>query len=233
MNIVSQEPDITVWVDLPEHENGTWNDAYLRFETPDQEVGKFKKRLKTLGAAEWPREAAIVELFCGRGNGLTALESLGFTRLEGVDLSQALLAEYPGSAKLYAGDCRDLKFPDSSKDVLIVQGGLHHLPSIPADLDAVLKEAVRVLRPGGRFVCVEPWLTPFLRCVHALCGSSLFRGCWPKLDALAVMIEHERVTYENWLSSPGEIKACLLEHFASVSCRQKLGKLSLVGEKPA
>ncbi len=231
MNIVPQKSDITVWVDAPEHEDHAWNAAYLRFETPDQEVGKFARRLEALGVAEWPREAEIVELFCGRGNGLTALESLGFTQLAGVDLSKALLAEYRGSADMYAGDCRDLKFPDSSKDILIVQGGLHHLPSIPADLDAVLKEAVRVLRPGGRFVCVEPWLTPFLRFVHTMCGSSVLRRCWPKLDALAVMIEHERETYENWLSKPEVVLEQLQQVFRPARCVKHLGKLSFVGEK--
>ena len=130
-------PNITVWLDVPVAEDTAWNDAYLRFETLDQEVRKFTKRLKTLGALSWARDSEVVELFCGRGSGIVALESLGFTNVEGVDLSQALLSQYRGAAKLYAGDCRDLKFPDASKDILIVQGGLHHLQRIPEDLDAV------------------------------------------------------------------------------------------------
>ncbi|MGH9741336.1 MAG: hypothetical protein ACRD51_03190, partial [Candidatus Acidiferrum sp.] len=62
-----------------------WEAAYLRFETPQEEVQKFLNRLTRLGAAEWPRDAEIVELFCGRGSGLLALARLGFTHLEGVD----------------------------------------------------------------------------------------------------------------------------------------------------
>src|SRR5580700_4855758 len=76
-----------------------WEAAYLRFETPEQEIQKFVSRLRKLGADQWPRDAEIVELFCGRGNGLNALERLGFTRLEGVDLSPRLIAEYRGLAK--------------------------------------------------------------------------------------------------------------------------------------
>ena len=53
-----------------------WEAAYLRFETPEQEIQKFLKRLRKLGAGEWPSGAKIVELFCGRGNGLHALERL-------------------------------------------------------------------------------------------------------------------------------------------------------------
>src|ERR1700681_3167479 len=82
-----------------------WEAAYLRFETPEQEIQKFIKRLRKLGAREWQRDSEIVELFCGRGNGLHALERLGFSRLEGVDLSPRLLAKYRGNAKCYEADC--------------------------------------------------------------------------------------------------------------------------------
>src|SRR5258707_13441016 len=34
-----------------------WEAAYLRFETPEQEVQKFVLRLQKLGAAQWPRDA--------------------------------------------------------------------------------------------------------------------------------------------------------------------------------
>src|ERR1700675_2296433 len=76
-----------------------WEAAYLRFETPRQEIEKFMALLQKLGASAWPRDAEIVELFCGRGKGLSALQQLGFTRVEGVDLSPRLVAQYKGSAK--------------------------------------------------------------------------------------------------------------------------------------
>ena len=53
----------------------TWEEAYLRFETPDQEIRKFHKRLVALGAGDWPRDSRIVELLCGRGSGLRALRT--------------------------------------------------------------------------------------------------------------------------------------------------------------
>ena len=167
-----------------------WEAAYSRFETPRQEIRKFRRRLIKLGADSWPRDAAVVELFCGRGNGLEALAQLGFRCLEGVDLSPRLLTQYKGRGVCYCGDCRQLPFADSSKDILIVQGGLHHLTNLPVDLDQVLFEARRVLRQDGRFVAVEPWLTPFLRCVHVLCEQALSRRLSGRLDALATMIEY-------------------------------------------
>ena len=99
-----------------------WEAAYQQFETAEEEVRKFRKRLLGLGALQWPRDSRILELFCGRGNGLRALASLGFTCLSGVDLSETLLKGYDGPADLYVGDCRYLKLSDGSIDIVIVQG---------------------------------------------------------------------------------------------------------------
>ncbi|GAC1703029.1 MAG: hypothetical protein NVS9B4_09890 [Candidatus Acidiferrum sp.] len=190
-----------------------WEAAYLRFETPEEEIGKFMKRLKKMGADRWPHNSAIAELFCGRGNGLRALERLGFTNLAGVDLSPALLERYQGMAKCVVGDCRSLPFADGSKDVVIVQGGLHHLPQLPEDLEQTFAEIRRVLNKKGRVIFVEPWLTPFLRLVHWVADKSWVRRSSSKVDALATMIHYERRTYEQWLHQPEMIRKVARAHF--------------------
>jgi ubiquinone/menaquinone biosynthesis C-methylase UbiE len=206
-----------------------WEAAYLRFETPEEEIQKFMARLNRLGAPQWPRDAEIVELFCGRGNGLVALDRLGFTRLEGVDLSPRLVAKYRGPAKCIVGDCRHLPFTDRSKDILIVQGGLHHLPTLPDDLRQSFSEMQRVLRKEGRAVFVEPWLTPFLKFVHAISENSLVRRVSNKMDALATMIQFERRTYEQWLGQPELIKKIARAHFVPVHESFAWGKWNFVG----
>jgi ubiquinone/menaquinone biosynthesis C-methylase UbiE len=206
-----------------------WEAAYLRFESPEQETKKFIKRLTRLGASQWPRDAEIVELFCGRGNGLIALERLRFTRFEGVDLSPRLLAQYRGLAKCIVGDCRRLPFADRSKDVLIIQGGLHHLSTLPDDLDQTFSEMRRVLRRDGRAVLVEPWLTPFLKFVHALSENPLARRLSNRIDALAVMIQFERRTYEQWLTQPELIRKVACSHFMPVHESFAWGKWNFVG----
>ena len=206
-----------------------WEVAYLRFETPEQEIRKFIARLNHLGAPHWPRNAEIVELFCGRGNGLIALERLGFTHIEGVDLSPRLVAQYRGPAKCIVADCRQLPFADRTKDVLIVQGGLHHLPALPEDLDQTFSEMQRVLREDARVVFVEPWLTPFLRFVHAISEISLARRLSNKMDALATMIQFERRTYDQWLTQPGLIKKTARAHFVLAHESFAWGKWNFVG----
>jgi SAM-dependent methyltransferase len=208
-----------------------WEAAYLRFETPEEEIRKFSRRLRAVHAAQWPRESRIVELFCGRGNGLVALERLGFSRLDGVDLSPRLVTQYRGAAACHVADCRQLPFDARSKDIAIVQGGLHHLNVLPDDLLRVLAEVHRILRPGGKFFAVEPWETPFLQLVHRMCGIALLRRVWPRLDALATMIEHERTTYEQWLSRAKEILECIERYFEPQQRCTRWGKLVFLGTR--
>ena len=211
----------------------TWEEAYAKFETPEQEIHKFIKRLREIGALEWKRDAAIVEIFCGRGNGLHALAGLGFTHLEGADLSASLLSLYAGSATCHVADCRALPFSGGSKDVILVQGGLHHLPSFPDDLGQTLKEVRRVLKADGKFVVIEPWPTLFLHAVHWFCNQPWARRISSRLDALATMIEHERSTYEQWLCSPNTVIASLQEHFETDLLRIGWGKIMFVGRPKA
>lgn len=209
--------------------SGPWEEAYARFETPQQEIAKFIRRLQKAGAANWGKEAKVVELFCGRGNGLHALERLGFRNLEGADLSESLLAKYSGLAKCYVCDCRSLPFEDESRDIIIIQGGLHHLPAIPEDLALTLREMRRVLRVGGFVLVIEPWLTPFLRLVHAVCESKVARRMSVKIDSLASMIENERATYEQWLRSPEMIRDIFCGSFDRWEFQASWGKVVFHG----
>lgn len=208
-----------------------WESAYLRFETPDEEIAKFLRRLKLLGAPAWPKDAHIVELFCGRGNGMVALEQLGFTQVEGVDLSARLLKTYAGSARTILADCRRLPFESESRDIAVVQGGLHHLSTLPDDLEQSLNEVRRILRPGGLFVVVEPWNTPFLRVVNHLAEYRLLRRISVKVDALGVMTDNEYRTYYQWLGQPRAILSLFDDRFHRRFLRRRWGKLMYVGEK--
>lgn len=207
-----------------------WEAAYRRFETPAEEVRKFQARLRRAGVDRWPRHARLAELFCGRGNGLVALERLGFRDLAGVDLSESLLGEYSGPAQLYVGDCRDLRFEPGSLDGVTVHGGLHHLPELRDDLEAVLRGAHAALRPGaGRLVVHEPWPTPYLRAALLGCRIGLARRLWPRLDAWADMVEREGDVFQRWLARPELILGLLDRWFRTERLQVGGGALLYVG----
>ena len=206
-----------------------WEAAYVRFETPEEEERKFIRRLIAAGALRWDRDAVILDLFCGRGGGARALHRLGFRHVVGLDLSPRLLRARTDRSACMVADCRVLPIATQSADIVVVQGGLHHLPTIPEDLSTVLTEVARALRPGGILVAVEPWSTPFLALVHAVCRIHLARRAMPKLDALSTMIEHERRTYEAWLRNGVTIMREFDRLFDRRHLRRRLGKLYYVG----
>lgn len=56
-----------------------------------------------------------------------------------------------GQLDFVCGNAECLPFPDNSVDVYTIAFGLRNV----TDIDAALREAARVLRPGGRYYCLE------------------------------------------------------------------------------
>ncbi len=97
-----------------------------------------------------------LELGCGTGIFLERVAASG-AAIVGLDLSEDLLAKARARMRpfqnvvLARGNAEALPYPEASFDVVYGSSVLHHL-----DLDAALREARRVLRPGGRIVFAEP-----------------------------------------------------------------------------
>ena len=207
-----------------------WEDLFVRFESPDQEKRKFIRRLKSLGVEKWDKGLRVVELFCGRGNGLAAWQSLGFENVEGSDLSSKLLSDYSGKFRCHEADVRDLPFTDGSFDIVCIQGGLHHL-ELGNGLDKALKEIHRILKPEGKLVLVEPWQTLYLRVVHFLMGISVVRRLYKPIGIYAKLCELERDTLGPWLKEPEDILRKLADYTQELTLKKQFGKLMYIGTK--
>jgi len=100
--------------------------------------------------------ALALDFACGDGQYSFIMAEAG-ANVTGIDISEtsvwnaARAAEARGlSAHFQAMDCEQMTFPDSTFDLINVNGVLHHL-----DLDRAYSGLARVLRPGGSVICVE------------------------------------------------------------------------------
>jgi demethylmenaquinone methyltransferase/2-methoxy-6-polyprenyl-1,4-benzoquinol methylase len=98
----------------------------------------------------------VLDLCTGTGDFLNPIRSAVKSEgtVVGLDfcppmLQQAATKQVPGS--LMAGDACALPFGSESFDGVTVGWGLRNV----ADLDAALHETFRVLKPGGRFACLD------------------------------------------------------------------------------
>ncbi|ASS65123.1 MULTISPECIES: demethylmenaquinone methyltransferase [unclassified Paenibacillus] len=111
-----------------------------------------------------------IDLCCGTCDWtLSIAEASGSGRVVGLDFSQAMLdvgkrkvveAGRGHQIELIRGNAMELPFPDDSFDFATIGFGLRNVP----DFEQVLREMKRVVKPGGKVVCLElskPTWQPF------------------------------------------------------------------------
>lgn len=98
----------------------------------------------------------LLDIGCGRGRLSRALMKRG-AGVSGIDPQEAMVAlarEAAPDADLRVTGAESLPFDDASFDGTIILNSLHHVPE--ASIAPALSEAMRVLRPGGVFLVLEP-----------------------------------------------------------------------------
>lgn len=95
------------------------------------------------------KTSRILEVGCGTGNYVTAIQEATGCVATGVDPSEAMLAqarERGAEVVWLGGRAEELPVADASVDLLFNVDVIHHV----ADRPAFFREALRVLAPGGR-----------------------------------------------------------------------------------
>jgi ubiquinone/menaquinone biosynthesis C-methylase UbiE/predicted ester cyclase len=187
----------------------------------DNSMARFE-RLLFAGNREWVCERAegeVLELAAGTARNLPFYAPE--LKVTGIELSPEMAelgrrraAELDREIDMRVGDAESLPFPDESFDTVVCTYGLCTIP----DDAAAIREAKRVLRPGGRILLAE----------HVRSPNPVVRGVQRVLEPLA-----HRFGGDHLLREP-------LDHLAAEGFeidavrRQKAGYVELVAaQKPA
>lgn len=110
--------------------------------------GRFRLLERSLAAAEFPKDAPLLEVGCATGEGSAHLAALGYTRVTGVDIDgeaiEAARENAPG-VRFVRADARKLPFEDGGFSGIISEAAF----SVIEGKAETAREYARVLAPGG------------------------------------------------------------------------------------
>lgn len=133
--------------------------------------------------------AVLLDIACGGGLMAPHVQPLGYHHV-GIDLSAGSLHIAAGHRVVpVRGDAEHLPFASSSADVVIAGEVLEHV----TDLDAVLTEAVRVLRPGGALVIDTIASTRWGRFTSITVAERLPGGPPPRLHDGRLFVDRDQL----------------------------------------
>jgi len=166
-----------------------------------ENVAKVRRRIEQL-AADSPSTRRLLDLGCGTGF-VIGLAKDQFTEVHGVDVTPAMLERVDrssGNIVLHEGIVEELPYADAYFDAVTAYSFLDHL----TDHVVALREAARVLRPGGRiYIDLVPnrdfWSSIYAAATAA--GRPFGAIVEREIDEL---VNHERKLEENFGISPAD-----------------------------
>lgn len=136
-------------------------DLMNRLMTGGRDVAWRRLAVRLALPAREPATSKVLDVATGTGDLALALDAAGIGDVVGIDFAGPMIraaaakGRPTGAVAWVVGDALALPFGDNAFDACTVAFGLRNM----ADYGAALREMARVLRPGGRLVCLE--LTPY------------------------------------------------------------------------
>ena len=189
-------------------DHDSWNKTWTRYQEFNQE--KLIRIYDCLSIENIQRDANILDIGCGTGDFIKILKKRGFKSVHGIE-PQSDLVKNSGLDCIVQGSCLSAPTIESTYDIVILLGVLHHLKSIEEVTNALIN-IKKLLKPGGRFYSVEPRKT-FIRSFLTQLMFALPMRVLPervKLDR--VLVKEELIELNNWLNYEKDVpaKAALL-----------------------
>lgn len=141
---------------------------------------------------KWLRENAPGKVFldyaCGEGNNAIKARKYGASLSIGFDISNVSVENAKERVKnenidnviFFQADAENCRLPNDSVDLIICSGMLHHL-----DLSYAFPELRRILKPGGKILCVEALdYNPIIKLYRLLTPD--MRTDWEKAHILSL-----------------------------------------------
>ena len=167
-----------------------------------------------------PPGRRALDLGCGEGRLSRDLKALGYSMV-GIDASQTMLAaaaEADPGLETHLADAADMPFADQSFDLVIAFMSLQDVD----DLEGAIREAGRVLEPGGRF-CVAV--------VHPMSSAGRFEGDDPESPFVIDGSYLTRSRYEDHIVRNGLEMTFISEHRPIQAYFDALGDAGLLVER--
>lgn len=214
-----EHPEYYTRIDIHQHPGGVWSDPIAGFvyergarsTTPlaGTKHRDLHDRLTDAALERCPAPQRVLDMGCGFGKSTRPFyEALGKGKVEGIDLSAPCLRlaarDASEAARFRQVDATRTDYPDASFDLVTSTMLLHELP--PREVEKVLAEAARLLKPGGRMVHLDflPADDDFARLIyfgHARRNNEPYMESLAKMDLPGVL---ERLGFRHIEITPFE-----------------------------
>lgn len=145
-----------------------WEDTLTKVSLQEYYNQHFlNRRMLSFFEKYLPRKGKIVEGGCGLAPWVYVLRKKGYG-IEGMDYAEKtveVVKNHFPELPVKAGDVFSLEYPDNSVSGYISLGVVEHFEEGP---QKILKEAYRVLKDGGIFICSVPYFNPLRKLKHKL-----------------------------------------------------------------